>query len=688
MLKTPLLLGVALMSIHSFSYAQETVSLETSTESPMQSSGQSDVYMRADFDEYVPRTASDMVSRIPGFTINGGGNNNNRGLGQGGANILINGARISGKSIGPRTALSRIPASAVVRIEILDGTSLDIPGLSGKVANIVTTNIGLSGSWRYTAEFQHRSKANLLGFEASVTDSIGPFEYTLSAKNDPFRNTAPGPEDAFDADGNLKEHRDELAFFFRDRPSVSVDLTYAPDNGHIGHLNAQYQLMNFRTSDHSRHTAISALGETGVRLSDSGEDEWNMEIGADYALDLGPGNLKLISIWRHEDSENNSVFQSFSTTDIPFTSTYDQITLEGETIGRAEYFVKQNEKHDWQFAVEGAFNFLDRSSILNESDQPLPDLDASRVEEKRAEANITHGWKLTDNLNLQASASIEYSQLSQTGQAGKVREFIRPKGFISASYSPSDTFTVLTKIERRVGQLNFNTFVSTVDLSDDLKNLGNPDIVPPQFWSGKLQFEKQWPNGISGTLKFYGREIEDFVDRIAVPGGDAPGNIDTASLYGTELVGTIELDKFGLRGMQFDTKIDVRNSFIIDPFTGIERRLSNHKVSTYEFKLRHDIPDTDMAWSIFVENRRNSTDFRFDRTSHFTRGQPFVALNIEHKNILGLKVSAFMRNALSQDNNFTRSFWDGSRADGIFEGSEIRVRNQAPRFGINISGTI
>ncbi|MGB0907715.1 MAG: hypothetical protein ACPGVT_09490, partial [Maricaulaceae bacterium] len=43
-------------------------------------------YTPAFFESYAPRTALDMVSRIPGFQINGA--DNKRGLGQGGANIL------------------------------------------------------------------------------------------------------------------------------------------------------------------------------------------------------------------------------------------------------------------------------------------------------------------------------------------------------------------------------------------------------------------------------------------------------------------------------------------------------------------------------------------------------------------------------------------------------------------------
>ncbi|MEO0447492.1 MAG: hypothetical protein AAF191_15575, partial [Verrucomicrobiota bacterium] len=62
---------------------------------------------------------------------------------------MINGQRISSKSTSARETLSRIPATNVERIEIVEGASLDIPGLSGQVANVIATANGMSGTWTY-----------------------------------------------------------------------------------------------------------------------------------------------------------------------------------------------------------------------------------------------------------------------------------------------------------------------------------------------------------------------------------------------------------------------------------------------------------------------------------------------------------------------------------------------------------
>ncbi|MGB3723820.1 MAG: TonB-dependent receptor, partial [Pacificimonas sp.] len=78
-------------------------------------------YAPAEFSRFSPNTALDMVRQIPGFILERA--DEKRGLGQGGANVLINGRRISGKSNDAVDELGRIAATDVVRLDIVEGTS-------------------------------------------------------------------------------------------------------------------------------------------------------------------------------------------------------------------------------------------------------------------------------------------------------------------------------------------------------------------------------------------------------------------------------------------------------------------------------------------------------------------------------------------------------------------------------------
>src|SRR5688572_11503615 len=165
-------------------------------------------YVPADFAQFAPRTALDMLSRVPGFGIKE--ENDERGLGEASGNVVINGQRLSGKSNDVVTELSRIPAANVERIEIVDGATLDIPGLTGQVANVIVRSTGISGQWAYRPEFRsYYTDPLFTRFEVSVSGTKGPVQYTLGVDNRGNRSGAGGPTWIYAPDRTLREARDE-----------------------------------------------------------------------------------------------------------------------------------------------------------------------------------------------------------------------------------------------------------------------------------------------------------------------------------------------------------------------------------------------------------------------------------------------------------------------------------------------
>ena len=199
-------------------------------------------YNAAYFETYAPQTALDMVRRIPGFEINIA--DEKRGLGQGGANILINGKRLTGKT-DPEQQLARISASSVTNIEVIDGASLSISGLSGQVVNIETKVSGIAGNWRWSPEFKSGIEPDWFNGEISLTGSTGNLGYAFKLKNSSRRTWKTGPETLKNQSGNIFETRDEIIKEFADRPSIGMDLTYKPKPEHIINLNAEYEELKF-----------------------------------------------------------------------------------------------------------------------------------------------------------------------------------------------------------------------------------------------------------------------------------------------------------------------------------------------------------------------------------------------------------------------------------------------------------
>ncbi|MCF6221282.1 MAG: TonB-dependent receptor plug domain-containing protein [Robiginitomaculum sp.] len=684
-LQKPLLSGLVALTLSTPAYSQETRAAENKN--------RAQIFAPAYFEGFAPRTAIDMVSRIPGFQIQSSAGK--RGLGQGGANILINGNRISGKT-NAEDQLSRINATNVVRIEIVDGTSLDIPGLSGQVANVITKSTSVSGSWQWRPEWRNRLEANLYNFRATVSGETGDLAWSVTAKNDAFRGGARGPETLTLADGTIFETRYEDGQFYRDNPGVSTDLTWKPRKDHVGNLNLKYNQFNFNGREQSKRTAVTAIGSTGETLSSNAEDEWNASLDVDYEFPFlmrkKNGKLKLIGYYRFEHSPTISRFDVFdSVLGRTGGRRFSRVADEAEAIGRAEYSWKPNGESDWQLGVEGVFNYLDITSsllVLDASgdfvDRPLTGA-TSRVEEKRGEATLTHSRKLSDKWDVQASVGAEYSEISQ--DTGFVRTFFRPKGFVSATYKPDDSTSIVTRIEREVGQLSFFDFISSVNLQEDLDSFGNLNLVPQQSWNGDIELNKNFGNGITLKATVFAKLISDLVDRIPIGvAGDAVGNIDSlAHQYGLNSTATIKGDKWGFEGTQLNLTLNWATSSVKDPIGGFDRLLNNEFRSLLRADFRHDIPNTDWAWGFFANQFWRGPTYRLTTVNQLTFDGPFGSAYIEHKDIFGLKIRAELANLFDAGPSFRREVYDNRRAN------LLRIEDRSRRFDLvynmRVSGT-
>ena len=158
-------------------------------------------------------------------------------------NVLINGERFSGKSVDIFTELRRISASNVARIEIVDGATLNVPGLAGQVANVVTASTGLSGNYIWRPQIRaHRTPARLTNAEASINGTLSGTDFTLSVRNNSFRNGNAGPELVFRPDGTVLDRRDEVLSVEGEEPHLNGSIHRDFSNGTVLNLNASTYL--------------------------------------------------------------------------------------------------------------------------------------------------------------------------------------------------------------------------------------------------------------------------------------------------------------------------------------------------------------------------------------------------------------------------------------------------------------
>jgi outer membrane receptor for ferrienterochelin and colicins len=653
-------------------------------------------YTAADFARFAPRNALDMLNNVPGFSIDSG-DTERRGLGEATSNVLINGERVTVRSTDIQTELQRISAANVTRIDIADGASFNISGLSGQVANIITAGTaarGLSGNFAWRPQIRtRRTPARLLDGEVNISGTIGGTAFTLGLANASRRNGNAGPEIVTNGAGAVIDRRDEVLFVNEEAPRLSGTLRRTFGDGSILNANAAFALFHMDLGEDSLRSGPGLPDRE--RILREREREYNYEFGGDYEFGLGGGRLKLIGVRRFEHSPYRQTLSIDYADGRPREGQrFIQTADETETIARGEYRWRSG-VNDWQISLEGALNRLDITNdlfSLNPLGTYLPVAGAGGaaiVEEKRAEAILTYGRPLSPTLTLQAALGGEYSELSQTGAGGLTRSFVRPKGFVNLTWRPNPRFDISARLERVVGQLNFFDFVASSNVSAGTSNAGNANLVPPQNWNAQLQATRNLGRWGTITARLYGRLITDIVDVIPIAsGGQSPGNLEgTAKVYGLQWTSTFNFDPLGLPGAKLDANITLQRSRLRDPLTGLRRAISENLTREVNLQFRHDIPRSQWAWGAQFYQFRPAEGFRLDQRFLYLDTPGSLNAYVEHKNVFGLTVRASVDNLLGTNESFRRTFFSGNRpSPELF--TEDRDRFYGQVFTLSISGTI
>lgn len=649
-------------------------------------------YTPADFARFSPRTALDMVEHIPDFALSE--TSDDRGIGQASQNVLVNGQRVAGKSNDASTALQQISATAVVRIELTDGARLGIPGLTGRVANVIVHSSAVRVQFRWEGQQRRNIEDQIFTGSLSASGRIGASDFTLSlSNNDGLRRGGRGPEIVTDATGTILLTRDEFDSFHRDTPRLAGTLHREWTDGSILNLNlsGQFDLYLIRQDAVATGAVSGAVRDESFR-SDS--EAWGIEGGGDYAFALGPGRLKLIALQRFSRDPTVEAFRLLNRApgSVAIGDRFTQSADEGESVLRSEYGW-QTSRGGWQFSIEGAYNFAD---VVSSLDTLLPDGSYAAVplpgsttfiDERRAEALITRTASLAAGLSLQATLGGEYSHIRQRSAGGLSRSFIRPKGALALSWAANPRLTINAEIRRRVGQLRFEDFATAVDLINQNAKIGNVNLVPEQAWRAEAEIIRSLGTVGSLTLGGYGERISDIVDRIPISATtEGVGNLPRATRYGVSARGTFNLDGIGWRGGRIDATAEFRKSSVLDPVTGTHRRISNDLVRTWQIDLRHDIPNSPIAWGANISDTRQGPLFRLDQFSHQTLTRPFAVVYAEHKDVMGLTVRLSLRNLLSTSDLIVRDT-SVNRRDGPIAFRERQIRNIYLFGALTISGS-
>jgi outer membrane receptor for ferrienterochelin and colicins len=646
------------------------------------------IYTVGQFARFAPQTAADIAQQIPGFTISQ--ISNDRGLGEGSQNVLINGQRITGKGNDALTVLRRIPVSAVLRMEIIDSADLDISGLSGHVLNVVAEQGSVQGNYAWRPVIRQRIPDFWPGGEVNVSGKSGMGDFSLGFRWDGFRGGGWGGETESHPSTGVSFFRAQLPHFAEDNPRLTGSLNHKLVSGSIWNLNTSVNRDSFRRHNTTLYTFPGDPQTTEISRSENAK--WRTEIGSDFEFALGPGRLKLIGLYTERKGPNNSELTSLPDgATVPTGSRFMQDSTEGERVLRSEYRWKAWGS-DWTLSAEGAQNFIDATGALDDLDsagiyQPVELVGASsRVEERRGESILSFSRSLGKGTQLQVSGGAEYSVLKQNGDAGQTRRFVRPKGAVSLAWNPASKWEMNLKLQRKVGQLDFFDFLSSVDVNTNTANTSNHELVPPQSWLAQLETSRSLGSRGKLRLTLEAEEFSDFVTQIPIsPTLEAPGNLPKARRLIATLNTTLLLDDIGIPGGKVDSLATLRETRVRDPLLGTYRPFNGNKWY-WNVDFRQDIPDTPWTWGLYTEDSARSNFYRLDYKEVDWSSRPFGQIFLEHKHLFGLKVRFAVANLYNTRDRAEELFYV-ARRDGPVDFRRDYGLTFHPFYRITVSGT-
>ena len=645
-------------------------------------------YDKEFFDQFAPQTALEMIVRLPGFALQEA--DEDRGLSQGGTNVLLNGRPVTGKGEAATTQLSQIAASSVVRIEILDAGTLDLPGFSGLVANIVTQRSSISGSFLWEPEFKRAGDPAWGNGNINISGSRGNVDFSAALNSTMVRRSLEGPETLTEPDGIVFETRDEVLSIRGTQPDLSGGITWNRPNGHILNAKASFNYLDLDRRQTSITNAVLPRGVDSLNIGAFAQEQKTYRFDTDYTLPAFDGSLKLIGFasLRNNDASTRLTIDNFAEVRVVDQGFNEESTTR-EGILRFEQNWKSSDSHSWQLAGEAVYNDLDLETDLLSFSTTSPNLVTSsvssetRIEEIRGEVTIAHRRSLSVRSDLQFSLGGETSTIKQ---GDFERDFLRPKGFVSYTLRPEEGWTVTARAAREVGQINFRDFAATVSLFEEVIRENNPELVPQQSWLFSGRAEHRFSVGHVASLSVEHELITDLVDRIPLgDSGDAIGNISEATRSSIEGVVTLLGAPFGLKGMQLDLRGKWQWSSLDDPIQGFTRDIANLRTRDLKAEFRHDIPGSNWSYGFTFQDIELAPVFQ--STLIQARNVPGGGLTpgensvfVEHKDVFGLRTRLTLSEFIGQESRFSRVIHGGRRDIAPINRIEDRERSLGGPF--------
>jgi len=590
------------------------------------------VITRKEMEELGGQTAADVLRRLPRTYFSGPPTTNKdvrqAGLDKEFQNVLINGNRPPGGGEKREFTLDRIPVEMIERIEVMKNPSAayDADGIAGLV-NIILKEPPKKQVMQMAVGGSYQDQADKYGNKLSLTlgDQHGPVNYTVGAtRNDDYRGKA---KTVADSTKNEAEQEAELVKTL----TTAVNPVLAWQPGERDKITVR-PFFTDQTEKKTKDKRIANL-TTGAAKSLNRESERKEQFLESYALEwehrfVGGSLFKLLGSASSNDEDKNKYTAAYTGTALVF----DKHIFENEEKEDREQVVGLDFKSPWlgPFATEHLFS---TGIKLRNKDREVDKLvyevkngvtkvtstanDSYRVDERITALYFMDEAGLTSNLTLTPGVRAELTdgRYLTSGGLGADDSSVDLNPSLHARYKLGGDYLLRGSVARVIGRPPFKDKVPTRSVKADKVEEGNPDLVASSSINYEAAIERYL--GKSGLLSvgaFY-KDIDDVIEKLQTGIDGATGlqvikpvNGGSAEVRGVEFEARNDLAFIGLPDFTVIGNLTFQDSEVIDPNTGVTRRLKDQPQRLGNLILRYHHKPIGLAASLGVSYMDNKVD--------------------------------------------------------------------------------
>jgi hypothetical protein len=611
------------------------------------------------YDEFDPISARELVFRTPGFNMDQ--DDGGRGLAGVRSNILINGMRPPPKGQSVEQQLREIPVDAVERIELIDAGArqdIDMQGYP-QVINVVTV-ADKPAYYEAVTQLHHAGTGDLdqenasnVEFEGTSTLPVGVHELTLRGNYRNQDNQNPGEFVAIDP-ANPEQRISSVNKWGRDNYGllVAADLVLPAAST----IQVTAGVNSFEQQSAPLVIADSGGFEPVRQRSQNAND--NHDLSGEYYRPFGASsNLMFALVDSGFEQENASSLTEAGTVRASLREGEG-----GESAMRARVTQNLNERLVVRSEATMAFNFFEGGFRLFENGVEIPVAGSeNRVEEDRNSVEGSVDWNFSERWTLQGSVGLEsYDITSANASSGKQTD---PMGSFAVSFRPQPRTTWKLESVRDIGQLSFDEFLASSNLSSEIITAGATALEPERFWEHTASYDRRF--GDVGVLQFSlsRRTVDNPVrqvalsDELIVAQNSRPETLDSFNAR-------VEypFERFGREDLVLAINGYLSDSEAIDPITLEDREISGQTTRQLWLEFRRDPGTSRLAWGATIGRSESAANYAV-RSISVDRNSEEWETYVEWEVIDGLKLRANVNGPRWYD--ASTSFYGAVRQPGL-----------------------